>query len=217
MSFDNNPSSDDFEQHYVHDTYEEIAKSFSSTRHSPWPSVKNYLSNLPTNSKVLDAGCGNGKNMLIRNDLRMKGCDTCQNLLKICTERGLDVSFGNLKALPFEDSSFDHVISIAVLHHLTTHEDREKGIKELLRVLQPGGTLLLVVWALEQKLTNKFTPINNENDFFVSWKTEDGYVQRYYHLFSDAEIENLVSKYSSTIVKKFFEKDNWVLILQKNL
>jgi ubiquinone/menaquinone biosynthesis C-methylase UbiE len=203
-----------FEQQYVYNTYEEIAKSFSSTRHTPWPSVKNFLQDLPEGAKVLDAGCGNGKNMLIRNDLKMKGCDTCENLLKICTERGLDVCYGNLKALPFENSSFSHVISIAVLHHLTTQEDREKGLSELLRVLQPGGTLLLVVWALEQKLTEKFTPIN-EHDFFVSWKTDTGYVQRYYHLFSESEIENLIL-HKASIEKKFFEKDNWVFVVKKD-
>lgn len=49
------------EQEYVHQVYEEIARHFSSTRHSAWPHIVEFLKALPSGSLVADVGCGNGK------------------------------------------------------------------------------------------------------------------------------------------------------------
>ena len=43
--------------------------------------------------------------------------------------------------------------SIAVIHHMATHERRRYAIEECIRVLKPGGRLLLCVWAYEQVST----------------------------------------------------------------
>ncbi|NXS08907.1 ALKB8 protein, partial [Neodrepanis coruscans] len=59
------------EQEYVHKVYEEIATHFSSTRHSPWPRIVEFLRSLPTGSIVADIGCGNGKYLGINEDLYM--------------------------------------------------------------------------------------------------------------------------------------------------
>lgn len=206
----------DLEQSFVHETYDRIAVHFSQTRYSPWPCVKNYIDALPVGYHVLDAGCGNGKNMLIRTDIDFIGCDMSENLLSICRERCLRVVHANIKSLPFENESFDSVISIAVLHHLSTREDRIQGLKELLRVLKPGKTLLISVWAREQEMTSKFIPINDDNDFFVTWSADRQEIKRYYHLFHENEVESLLKHgIDAHIVDKSFEKDNWVYVLQK--
>ncbi len=49
------------EEQYVHQVYEEISSDFSSTRHSPWPHVRDFLLSLPPGSILADIGCGNGK------------------------------------------------------------------------------------------------------------------------------------------------------------
>lgn len=49
------------EAQFVHQVYEEIASHFSSTRHSPWPRVRDFLLALPTGALLADVGCGNGK------------------------------------------------------------------------------------------------------------------------------------------------------------
>ena len=46
---------------HVHRVYDEIASHFSSTRHTPWPRVKDFVLGLEEGSAVLDVGCGNGK------------------------------------------------------------------------------------------------------------------------------------------------------------
>ena len=58
---------------------------------------------------------------------------------------GLDaeVKQADAEALPFEDESFDVVVSFGVLHHTP---DTEKAIEEAHRVLKPGGRLLLMLY-----------------------------------------------------------------------
>ena len=46
---------------HVHRVYDEIASHFSSTRHTPWPRVKDFVVGLEDGSAILDVGCGNGK------------------------------------------------------------------------------------------------------------------------------------------------------------
>ncbi|XP_036718513.1 alkylated DNA repair protein alkB homolog 8 isoform X2 [Balaenoptera musculus] len=60
------------EQEYVHQVYEEIARHFSSTRHTPWPHIVEFLKALPSGSLVADIGCGNGKYLGINKELYME-------------------------------------------------------------------------------------------------------------------------------------------------
>lgn len=69
------------EQEYVHKVYEEIATHFSSTRHSPWPRIVEFLRSLPTGSIVADIGCGNGKYLGINEDLYMVSSSFCHLFL----------------------------------------------------------------------------------------------------------------------------------------
>ena len=59
--------------------------------------------------------------------------------------------------IPFKSNIFDHVISIGVIHHLSTEKRRIKAIQELTRILKPGGKLMIYVWAMEQKKRKVFT------------------------------------------------------------
>ncbi|XP_058041790.1 alkylated DNA repair protein alkB homolog 8 isoform X3 [Ahaetulla prasina] len=60
------------EQKYVHEVYEDIARHFSNTRHSPWPQVVEFLKGLPCGAIVADVGCGNGKYLGLCKDLYME-------------------------------------------------------------------------------------------------------------------------------------------------
>lgn len=64
--------------------------------------------------------------------------------------------------LPYASNRFDAVLSIAVLHHITTPSRRIHMLTELLRVLRPGGKALVTVWATHQedmKKLAKWQPI----------------------------------------------------------
>ncbi|RXN32301.1 alkylated DNA repair alkB -like protein [Labeo rohita] len=68
------------EAQYVHQVYEEISSHFSSTRHSPWPQVRDFLLSLPPGSILADVGCGNGKYLGINPEVMSVGCDRSANL-----------------------------------------------------------------------------------------------------------------------------------------
>ncbi len=99
--------------------------------------VRRYLDPLPSTTRVLDAGCGEG---LIVEEYRGR--------LAI---EGLDPNFtsplvrqGSLTALPYADASFDRVLCLDVLEHLT-YEDQPKALAEIRRVLAPGAEALISV------------------------------------------------------------------------
>lgn len=51
---------------------------------------------------------------------------------------------GDARSLPFPDGSFDVVLSNFVLHEMDSREDRERMLRELVRVLRPGGQVALL-------------------------------------------------------------------------
>ena len=51
---------------------------------------------------------------------------------------------GDLTALPFEDNRIDMVLSSLAIHNISGLAGREKAISEAVRVLRPGGRLLIV-------------------------------------------------------------------------
>lgn len=140
----------------VHNVYNEIGNHFSETRHSPWPNVENFISSLKEGSILLDVGCGNGKYLNINDKIIKFGCDRSETLLQVCYERNFQVFQCDCLQLPFPDESVDACISIAVIHHLATHERRVQAIKEILRVLRKdNGKALIYVWAKDQQKDNK--------------------------------------------------------------
>jgi ubiquinone/menaquinone biosynthesis C-methylase UbiE len=152
------------------DFYETHSAEFSKSRYAVWPQVRSFLEALPTGSKVLEIGCGNGKNMMVRKDLEFTGVEPSSALCVICEKRGLSVVQADAQLLPFKDETFDAVIMIAVLHHLKP-DKHGQALFEIQRVLQHGGKALLTNWAVEQpdESRRKFTPGLN----MVTWKGKE--------------------------------------------
>ena len=78
-------------------------------------------------------------------------------------EAGHEVLVCDNLHMPYRNGCCDAVISIGVIHHLTTNRRRAKAIRELARILRPGGRIMIYVWAMEQtkrkvrrELTNKY-------------------------------------------------------------
>lgn len=136
---------------HVHKVYNEIADHFSSTRHSPWPKVTEFLCSLPKSSLVADIGCGNGKYFGLNPSIFQIGSDRSENLVQICRERNFQAFVGDILAIPLRPNTFDASICIAVIHHLSTKKRRLNAVQELLRIVRPGGKVLIQVWAMEQE------------------------------------------------------------------
>jgi len=212
-----------FEETLVKKVYNCIADDFNRTRYSYWDYVYNFLNSIKTGSSLLDLGCGNGKYLGVRNDLELCALDNCENLIKIVNVKYPFVKtfISDVTTTPFEDNKFDNIISIAVIHHLSSEERRLEMIKELIRILKPNGQALITAWATEQtgtKTLQKSTKISDNNDYLIPWedKKNKKISQRFYHLFVEGEFEKLLSNFSNIkIIDAKYDKDNWNVIIQK--
>lgn len=210
------------ETQHVHDVYDQIASHFDTTRYGLWGGVTKYLESIPPNSHVLDIGTGNGKALGLRKDCIMYACDTCEKLINIAKQKHphANIIVANGKALPYQSTTFDAVLSVAVLHHLTSQDSRHAFLKEMHRVLKPGGRAFITVWAKDAKKP-KWKPVNNVNndsDFLVPWTDKSGNIfWRYYHLFDQEEIIALVQEQTLFEIEKIAkETENWHLTLKKH-
>ncbi len=96
----------------------------------------------------LDAGCGQGAISAILSTSARKLCsvDIGERAIEITRRRlpvsscDVNVQKASLLALPFPDAFFDLVVSNGVIHHTT---DPRLALRELVRVLKPGGTIIL--------------------------------------------------------------------------
>jgi SAM-dependent methyltransferase len=198
------------------EVYNNISKDFDKTRFSVWRGVREFLDTLPTDSSLCEAGCGNGKNLLYRSDLVVKGYDLSIEMVKICQDKGLDVEEGDITKLKDDNDSFNNVISVAVIHHLPTRELRIKAISELLRIVKTDGKVLITVWAYEQSNNSrrKFDIGDNLVPFLNS-KGENIY--RFYHVYIEGELESEINdvKHLYKDVKVYWELGNWCVIITK--
>ncbi len=94
---------------------------------------------------ILDAGCGTGGLMKRLSAFgSMEGIDGSDEAIKYARKRGLVVKKASLTKLPFKDNSFDLVTCIDVIYHRGVRDDLS-AIREIRRVLKPGGILILRV------------------------------------------------------------------------
>jgi len=103
---------------------------------------------LPRPARVLDAGCGSGRNMVELARLgAVTGVELSRTSVSLARARQVgDVVEGSVLDMPFESGSFDLAASLDVIEHLD--EDLE-ALRELRRVVAPGGFLLVTVPAYE--------------------------------------------------------------------
>jgi ubiquinone/menaquinone biosynthesis C-methylase UbiE len=194
-------------------TYDCIANEFDKTRRTVWNHVALFLDSLEAHSTVLELGCGNGKNMLYRNDLDFIGIDISKEQVNICNKKKLNCSVSNITNLLFEDNKFDYMICIATYHHLDNDIDRQRCLNEIYRTLKPNGKILITVFSMEQPINSKFK--FTKSDEYVPWNKN---VLRYYHIYRKDELESEIKRLNNNfkILSKGWEMGNWWIILQKN-
>ncbi len=175
------------------EAYEEIAKIFDESRTRPWKEILDLLKFAPLD-RVLDVGCGCGANSLYIIDVLKPrhyiGIDVAVNMLrKLRQIRDVDVLAGDVRHLPLRDRCISSIACVATLHHVLTREDRVRAIREMIRTLRRGGTILITVWAREvlQHLHNYV----QDGDIVLipwSWKLDGKKVMRPYHLYTHKEL-----------------------------
>ncbi|MBK5255241.1 MAG: methyltransferase domain-containing protein [Vicinamibacteria bacterium] len=99
--------------------------------------------------RILDAGCGTGWNLQDLSTFgETHGIDLSPLAVITTRLRGGRVVQGDLLGLPYAPNSFDVVTSFDVLYHAWVKDDAQ-AVRELARVLKPGGLILLKVPALK--------------------------------------------------------------------
>lgn len=100
---------------------------------------------------VLDVGCGNGLMLAVLAeaypDLRLTGLDYSPDMVELARGRGLEgvrIERGDARTLQFDDASFDVVYTERCLINVQDREGQAAALRELHRVLRPGGHALLV-------------------------------------------------------------------------
>ncbi len=100
---------------------------------------------------VLEVGCGNGYllSRYARHGARAWGIDLTRTAVELARQRfdlGMlrgHLAQGDAQCLPFQDASFDLVVSAGVLHHVP---DIAAAIAEIHRVLKPGGLFVIMLY-----------------------------------------------------------------------
>jgi len=96
----------------------------------------------------LDVGCGTGvlAERLAGAGYQMVGVDPSAGMLEILESRTPLVRpvHASGTSLPFDDDSFDLVLTVAVMHHIADPEDVRQTLAEMIRVVKPSGRVL--VW-----------------------------------------------------------------------
>ncbi len=133
----------------------------------------------------LDLGCGTGNYTLeLKNKgFEVFGLDISKQMLKIAKKKRKDLFLirGDAYLLPFKDNTFDLVLSITLFEFI---KEPEKVIKEIYRVLKPGGELIIgtmnarSLWFLFKRLKSLFR--------------ETAY--RYARFYTVSELKNLLEK-----------------------
>ena len=207
-----------FELENVKDVYDIISPHFDVTRTSVWKDVQIFVDSFEKNSYVLDAGCGNGKNMY-RKDCMFVGGDFCKNFLEMIKSKNHQGIQINVKFLPFRNNTFDYTLCIAVIHHIKEKYDQIKAIRELIRVTKKRGKILLSVWEAHGKY--------NKGDNLIKWtlqkkynkngKNKDTNYNRYYYMFDGNELYNDIIKNIKDVIIESYKSNynNRFIVLTK--
>lgn len=101
------------------------------------------------NSKILDAGCGYGRNLwwFAHNNYDVSAIDSnkecIDHLQQLYPNRSENFKVARLEDIPFKDNSFHHVICSAVLHFAKDEDNYYEMFNGLVRVLKFEGTLFI--------------------------------------------------------------------------
>ena len=97
---------------------------------------------VPEGRSILDIGVGTGRLLARFPGLDRYGIDVSLGYLERLDDSGIDVCMGKVEDLPYRDGAFDAVVCTDVLEHVV---DLDAAVREIRRVLRPGGLAIIRV------------------------------------------------------------------------
>jgi ubiquinone/menaquinone biosynthesis C-methylase UbiE len=96
--------------------------------------------------------------------------DLSPRMVELARGRGVRAAVADAQALPFSDGAFDCVVALWMLYHL---EDIDRGLREVVRVLRPGGHLAAVTDSFEH-LAQLWDLVGPEGRVALHFSSENG-------------------------------------------
>jgi ubiquinone/menaquinone biosynthesis C-methylase UbiE len=194
--------------------------------------------------KVLDLGCGYGRlsKYILHSFKQSKtfGLDISPTYVKLYNQelkpRGY-AQVGDIAFLPYDNDSFDGVVMVTALMYLTSKRDQEKALKEIFRVLKPGGRFIFIernpvghklitlggiASIIRGKKNKEIKSVSFTKEYLSKMITEKGGTVKqvegipvftifFPFIFVLSKISPAWSKYLLTLIKKLDEKFFWLL------
>lgn len=193
----------------VADFYEKHGPSFAQTRRNYWGVMKLVADRVQSGQVLLDIGAGNARlASFLKKDISYVAIEPSASL---CAESRIGIQTrgegvvrrGGFPSLPATDAEADTVACLAVLHHIPGRKAHVEAIKELYRILKPGGSLVLTVWNLRSRrffrihtwlaswLRLPLVKGGECGDMWMPWKADGALAPRYVHAFTLRELRLL--------------------------
>ncbi|MBU3924105.1 MAG: class I SAM-dependent methyltransferase [Nanoarchaeota archaeon] len=192
--------------------WDEIASKWNKFRVRTSPSVEKFLGS--KKGKILDLGCGSGRNFVKMNDVEFYGVDFSGEMLRFAEKRakalGIEVILKKSKTneIPFGDNFFDAVVCHATLHCIKSSKERKETLKEIYRTLKPNCEAFISSWGPKSpRLRNK------EKECYVPWTVkEETKIERYTYVFDLDELVGLCEEVGFEIVSDWEERNVNVIV-----
>lgn len=188
-----------------------IADEWSKFRQFPIEIVEKFLKK--SKGKILDLGCGSGRHLIKAQNKEYYCIDFSENMLRLAEKKA---EKNNIKAiffksklskLYFEKNFFNAAIYIDSLHCIKTKNKRKNSLKELHRVLKNNSQAIISVW---NKNSKRFQ--NSKKEKYINWRNKG---KRYYYLFEEKELIQLLKKCKFEIIKNLTDNKRICLIVKK--
>jgi len=206
------------------EVWDSIASPWKEYRTKEIPVVAEFLKD--KEGKVIDLGCGSGRNMIKNDDIEYYGVDFSGEQLKqawdYIQKEGINAKLFKSKAdelnkEDFPDDFFNYGLFIATLHCIESKKKRENAVRGFYRVLKKGSEAIISVWNSEDE---RFLGL--KGDTYMSWKENNISYMRYYYLYDKNELVDLFKKIGFKILEIYdtrehdrFSKKNWIIRVKK--
>jgi ubiquinone/menaquinone biosynthesis C-methylase UbiE len=202
--------------------WNKIASDWSKFRPNAIFEVKEFLKD--KKGRVIDIGCGSGRNMINQEGLEYYGVDFSDSMLKFAREKAEKIgmkarlSKSNADKLSFDEEFFDCAIYISTLHCIENEKLRKKSLQELYRVLKIGGQAMISVW---DKSKDEDMADLETNGGYIDWNKNGEVYKRYYYFYDSDELVYLLKEVGFEIVRigeygdGKHEKKNMVIYVKK--
>jgi len=193
--------------------WDSIADSWSERRNECLKEVRFFL--LRKKGKILDLGCGSGRNFIKKNNTIFYGVDFSEKMLELAKKNAKQNNIkvflrkADISELPFKDNFFDCAIFISALHCIQGEEKRKKALEELFRVLKNGAKALISVWSKNHRVLK-----NKKKETLIDWNTGNKRFARYYYIFDKEELTDLLKKIGFEVLR-VCENKNIIIEIRK--